>query len=1023
MRIKLSFLAIFALLMIVALLPARAQTSPTMVGDPIPIGQIGGTTSTVAFNGGNLYFNVGPRLARMAISDSTPLTPTLPPTYGGILAGIPEDIKVANGYLYVALGQSGVAVVDPVTLQALSVQQLPGAAFANAVAVSSQRLYVAGGADGIFAYDLGVDKKTLTYAQTKAFTAPVRSITDVEVRSIGGGEYLFVSANNFAAAAADRGGVMKFDITVSPVLGLPVDTLQLDINALVATDSFVFAAGDDALYALDTAEIGTTGGMSSTVALTFRGLEVALRPGDDTAYVVNAIGGIDVVDIGTPSPAPALSVIGSLFSNDYINDVVSAEFPSDSNTYLYLADSGSGLSIASAPQATPQNLNLDRPSYVMPKPGIASIVAGAFPQAYVYSIPSNQWTINTTNIDGLSAIGNGIVPATAINAIAPYSNSLLISTGPDGVARYLANPGTEPVYSDTVGTSGVAYDTAVTWPYAVVANGDSGLAVLDISDPMTMTLIGSAPSPAVGAFTHVAVQGNYAYVADDGGVIATNGTLRVYDLTDPALPAPTGSVSQTGILDVKVSGNLAFLAVGPHGIRVADISNPTSPVIIDTDDYTGTTSASSLAIYGHYLFVTGGANGVQMLTFDPATGQLGLIATVPTAGAATQLTWVQGYLYVADDTGGLYVIQIGDDVSITKTAPASAYAGQSYTYTLQVNNVGAGAVTGVVITDVLPVEVSLISAQNCATGGGVVTCTVPSLAVNANATFNVVVKSDVTDVISNTAVVTSNELDVNTANNNSSATTTIMPAVDLALSKIDMPDPVYVGSRLAYTLTVTNNGPSNATGVVVTDTLPAGVTLASAGAGCAGTTTLVCNVGALDNGANATVSIAVTVTTGASSFITNTALATANEVDFTPATANASTTVLPVADLSLIKTEAPDPAVASQPLTYTLVVNNLGPSAASNVVLTDTLSPKVQLVSVSAGGCSGSSDVVCNLGTLNANGVVTVTIVVVPTVGGFTLDNSATVMSDVHDPNPSNNSAGPVMTPVKARIFFPVIRR
>ena len=67
-------------------------------------------------------------------------------------------------------------------------------------------------------------------------------------------------------------------------------------------------------------------------------------------------------------------------------------------------------------------------------------------------------------------------------------------------------------------------------------------------------------------------------------------------------------------------------------------------------------------------------------------------------------------------------------------------------------------------------------------------------------------------------------------------------------------------SNLTYTVNVKNSGPANATGVVVTDTLPSSMTFVSASSSqgsCGGTATLTCNLGSMASGANAKVTIVV----------------------------------------------------------------------------------------------------------------------------------------------------------------------
>jgi uncharacterized repeat protein (TIGR01451 family) len=108
---------------------------------------------------------------------------------------------------------------------------------------------------------------------------------------------------------------------------------------------------------------------------------------------------------------------------------------------------------------------------------------------------------------------------------------------------------------------------------------------------------------------------------------------------------------------------------------------------------------------------------------------------------------------------------------------------------------------------------------------------------------------------------------------------------DLEISKADSPDPVTVGDNLTYTITVTNRGPDAAANVVVTDTLPSGVTFVSASPGCVHVAGVVtCNLRYIPAGGSVTITIVVTPT--APGTISNTARVTSDTVD--PNTANNS---------------------------------------------------------------------------------------------------------------------------------------
>ena len=237
----------------------------------------------------------------------------------------------------------------------------------------------------------------------------------------------------------------------------------------------------------------------------------------------------------------------------------------------------------------------------------------------------------------------------------------------------------------------------------------------------------------------------------------------------------------------------------------------------------------------------------------------------------------------------------------------------------------------------------------------------------------------------------------------------LLEETDLSITKTDLPDPVVAGTNLTYTLTVTNNGPSDATGVVATDTLPAGVTLVSATPSQGSCTLTTCNLGNLASGASATVTIVVNVasSTACGSTLTNSVSVTGNETDPNAAnnTATANTAVICQTDLSITKNDSPDPIHTNTQLTYTISVSNDGPSDASGVAITDPLPTGVVFVSTTAsqGSCTeASGTVTCNLGNLSSGDHATVSIVVKPTLGG-TITNTATVSGNETDPDNSNN--------------------
>ena len=114
------------------------------------------------------------------------------------------------------------------------------------------------------------------------------------------------------------------------------------------------------------------------------------------------------------------------------------------------------------------------------------------------------------------------------------------------------------------------------------------------------------------------------------------------------------------------------------------------------------------------------------------------------------------------------------------------------------------------------------------------------------------------------------------------------------------------------------------------------------------------------------------------------------------------------ADVQLLKTAEPTTALTGQQVRFTLRVRNGGPSTAANVQVTDAdigTNYSVDSVSSSQGGCTALP---CALGTLDAGGEATVTVIATVTVTGagvVSADNTATVTSATTDPDPSNDDS------------------
>ena len=226
--------------------------------------------------------------------------------------------------------------------------------------------------------------------------------------------------------------------------------------------------------------------------------------------------------------------------------------------------------------------------------------------------------------------------------------------------------------------------------------------------------------------------------------------------------------------------------------------------------------------------------------------------------------------------------------------PNPGVVGNSLTYTVTVTNNGPTAASGVVVTNLLPASVAIISAtvpQGLITSDGSV-WTVGNLAVGAGATATIVGIPTVVGTFTATTTVAGNQFDPVPANNVATLNTIFGPSADLSLGLAEFPSPAVVLSNVTYVFSVSNAGPSAATSVALSGSLPVGINILSTntsqGVVSISGTALTWYPGTLNSGAHATLTIvAQTTTTGT---LVASATVTATEPDPNPANNSATST-------------------------------------------------------------------------------------------------------------------------------------
>ena len=513
--------------------------------------------------------------------------------------------------------------------------------------------------------------------------------------------------------------------------------------------------------------------------------------------------------------------------------------------------------------------------------------------------------------------------------------------------------------------------------------------VAPVADLVIEKQAATSPLVAGGTFTY--------QIAVAAGVLDFE--QQVLRLSSDAEDVVVADTLPTGLVPASASSSQGTCAISGQDVRcelgtvaaTSDFSRPTPPALVTV---TGTVASAATgadvtntAVATTATALRGGGDSVEASTTTPLTRSA--------------------------------------DLTVTKSADSpTAAAGGGITFTVTVTNTGPSDATDVVLTDLLPAPLEFsdaASADDCAVIGGDVVCALGTLTAGSSRalTIGATLPSDAdADTVTNTAAVTSAVPDPDPDDDSAAVDVSVVQAADLSVTKTAAAEGVLLGGTIAYTVTVANAGPSDATGVVLTESIPEGTTVASA-PGCTGTDELTCTVGDLAAGDARTFVVELDVPdTLAPGALDNTASITSDTDDPDPTDDSASATVEAIAqaDVTLTKELVTTDPVAGQPVQYRLTVVNNGPTVAPNASLSDPVPTGTSFVSVEtdhAGGTcrldeaevAATPSVSCDLGRLGVGETATATMTVATDPDATTLTNTGFAGSGGLDENPDDNEA------------------
>ena len=606
-------------------------------------------------------------------------------------------------------------------------------------------------------------------------------------------------------------------------------------------------------------------------------------------------------------------------------------------------------------------------------PVIWSLTDGT-PDATLNGNPSDVSTV--TDASGASnVVLQQVTPETGDNTV--YI-SVLHSSGAELFSSIVTKTWQAPLLTvEKTGPEGVGLAKTATYTISVKNDGDRIASAVVLTDtlPAGMSYVSANPEPSeVGNGTVVWSLGDLEAGADPVTVELTLSADAVGGQTNTASALSTeGFTGADAAATMVVPGSLIVTKTGPATANITDIVNYEITVTNDgegalTDVTVTDTLPEGLTFFSGIPAPTEGLTwNIGILNIDESRTIM-VAATGDAAGdysLPVNVTSAEG----AEADASVDTTIVTPGLAVTKTVSADSFlVGEEVTFEITVTNEGNGPAFNAAVVDTLSAGLTVVSSDPEATVAedGTLNWTIDQLDAAATATFTVTVTAAESGDHTNAVGVT--VLDATVSAEASVTSTT--PGISLDKMGASL---LFTDSERDYEITATNNGESDLTGVVITDTIPAGMSFVSSdngGTHAAGVVTW--NIGDLAMGDSITVTVRLRA--DQAGMYTNVASVTSTEGAGDEATADI--TVDAAAGASLLILDDNDPIAVGELTTYTVAVTNQGDELPlTDVTITVVIPSEFTIVSAGDGVVNGQR-VTFDLGEIAVGGEQMVTITV-----------------------------------------------